>query len=260
MTEWFRPVGRFWWGSFITPNEGHRSNGDKWLCHLTVEGKIGLQSRYTLDFLHVLLSLINRSEIQSIHTSLAYSYKDEPTGWDKYTVRTLVVGKGPVKVYILYEHRAACLRRRLIMMTWYRRHISFIHNFTVFNFVRILNSLPCKLFKGCRWWRWTHNCWRKKWKKWQHSNSCRTKRRHENEMWQLWPQSPNVTNLLESAFSSASFGFPWLFSRVLPIFLMSTPALTPSSAHPDHINSNHLQHKSLVFFSTLYPFVDEPSW
>lgn len=171
-----------------------------------------------MSYFHLLTGLRSNQYILHWHTVTKTSLPGEI---NIQRVRS-GVGKGPVKVYILYEHRAACLRWRLIMMTWYRRHISFIHNFTVFNFIRILNSLACKLFKGCRWWRWTHHCWREEWKKWQHSNSCGTKRRHENEMWQLWPQSPNVTNLLESAFSSESFAFPWLFSWVLPIFLMST--------------------------------------
>lgn len=91
------------------------------------------------------------------------------------------VGKGPMKVYILYEQGAARLRWRQIMMTGYRRHISLIHNFTGFSFIWILNSLPCELsfltpvllwhgpqktkrhLRGCG--RWTHNCWKEEWKK-----------------------------------------------------------------------------------------------
>lgn len=57
------------------------------------------------------------------------------------------VEKGPMKVYILYEQGAVRLRWRQIMMTGYKRHISFLHNYTVFRFIRILNSLPCELFK-----------------------------------------------------------------------------------------------------------------
>lgn len=106
-------------------------------------------------------------------------------------------------------------------------------------------------------------------KKWQHSNSCTTKRSPDNEMWQLWPQSPTVTNVLQSAFSSDSCGFPWL-GPANPIFLMSphlpwlcphtcpgsdhTPALASSLAHLAHINSNHLQHKSLLFHNPLCLF------
>lgn len=59
MTEWFRPVGRFWWGSFITPNEGHRSSRDKWLCHLTVEKKRPSKQIHPWLSSHLTHSLIN---------------------------------------------------------------------------------------------------------------------------------------------------------------------------------------------------------
>lgn len=130
------------------------------------------------------------------------------------------VGTGSMTLYILYEHRAAVSDEDRL---WWLDTEDILASYIISQFLTLseyqilCHANSSKGFKTQRQRDASEDgrttAGGKNGKKWQHSNSCRTKRSRDNEMWQLGPQSPTVTNLLQNAFSSDSCAFPgwgWL--------------------------------------------------